>query len=86
MRTLHVHVPRNILEISAVTVRSLRMSSFFFFWGGGNTFTTFEMTICIRVSTNNYKLSVISLMLRDNKVKYTSTDVTYYKQGLQMII
>ena len=63
MRTLHVHVPRNILEISAVTVRSLRMSSFFFFFlGGGNTFTTFEMTICIRVSTNNYKLSVISLM------------------------
>ena len=38
MRTLHVHVPRNILEISAVTVRSLRMSSFFFFFfffGGG---------------------------------------------------
>ena len=54
--------------------------------GGGNTFTTFEMIICIRVSTNNYKLSVISLMLRDNKVKYTSTDVTYSKQGLQMII
>ena len=61
MRTLHVHVPRNILEISAVTVRSLRMSSFCG-GGGGNTFTTFEMTICIRVSTNNYKLSVISLM------------------------
>ena len=57
-------------------------------FGGENTFTTFEMTICIRVSTNtgNYKLSVISLMHRDNKVKYTSTNVTYSKQGLQMII
>ena len=86
MRTLHVHVPRNILEISAVTVRSLRMSSFCGGGGGVNTYTTFEMTICIRVSTNNYKLSVISLMLRDNEVKYTSTDVTYSKQGLQMII
>ena len=32
MRTLHVHVPRNILEISAVTVRFLRMSSL---CGGG---------------------------------------------------
>ena len=56
-----------------------------FFWGK-NTFTTFEMTICIRVSTNNYKMSVISLMHRVNKVKYTSTDVIYSKQGLQLII
>ena len=83
MRPGHVHVQRLIPEISAVTVRSFRISSLF---GGKNTFTTFEMTICIRVSTNNYKLSVISLMHRDNKVKYTSTNVTYSKQGLQMII
>ena len=78
-----VNVSRLLLDLSAMTVRSVRISSFFL---GKNTFTTFEMTICIRVSTNNYKLSVILLMHRDNKVKYTSTNVTYSKQGLQMII
>ena len=77
-----MNVSRLLLDLSAMTVRSVRILSFF----GKNTFTTFEMTICIRVSTNNYKLSVISLMHRDNKVKYTSTNVTYSKQGLQMII
>ena len=74
---------RLLLDLSAITVRSVRILSFF--WGK-NQFTTFEMTICIRVSANNYKLSVISLMHRDNKVKHTSTNVTYSKQGLQMII
>ena len=55
-------------------------------FGRKNTFTTFEMNICNRASTNNFKLSVISLMHRDIKVNYTSRKDTYSKQGLQMII
>ena len=80
----HVHVVAALYWKSLqLTVRSFRISSLL---RGENTFTTFEMTICIRVSTNNYKLSVISVMHRDIEVKYTSINVTYSKQGLQMII
>ena len=60
---LHVHVHRVLEDLYAVKpVRSFRILSFLFL---KNTFTTFEMIICIGVSTNNYKLSEISLMHRD---------------------
>ena len=67
VRARHVDVSRLLLELSAMPVRSFRISSF----SEENTFTTFEMTICIRVSTNNYKLSLISLMHRNNDCENT---------------
>ena len=71
---LHVHVHRVLEDLYAVKpVRSFRILSFLFLKNTFTTFeidylywsiTTFEMIICIGVSTNNYKLSEISLMHR----------------------
>ena len=72
-----MNVSRLLLDLSAMTVRSVRISSFFL---GKIHSTTFEMIVSEyrQIITN---CLCISLMHRHNKVKYTSTNVTYSKEG-----